>query len=104
MVHATAPNTPCLMPHVPLFLLPVRPVTADIGRTHSGLITAFSNHLVKNGSVPKEMGRLLNRAQGIRQVADYKGNSVEMSDAQEMVEQAELFVAARRSTFMFKSK
>jgi uncharacterized protein (UPF0332 family) len=46
------------------------------------------------------MGRLLNRAQEIRQVADYKGDSVELSDAQEMVAQAETFVAAMRSEFM----
>ena len=76
------------------------PVEPDIGRTHSGLIGAFSRHLVKNGPISKELGRLLNRAQEIRQVADYKGDSVELSDAQEMVEQAEAFVAATRSEFM----
>ncbi|HSW16490.1 MAG TPA: HEPN domain-containing protein, partial [Ramlibacter sp.] len=73
------------------------PVEPDIARTHGGLINAFSNHLVKNGPVSKEMGRLLNRAQRIRQIADYKGDSVELSDAQEMVEQAEIFVAAMRT-------
>jgi len=76
------------------------PVAPDVGRTHGGLISAFSNHLVKNGPVSKDMGRLLNRAQEIRQVADYKGDSVELSDAQEMVGQAETFVAAMRLEFM----
>lgn len=57
------------------------PVAPDIGRTHSGLIGAFSNHLVKNGPVSKEMGRLLNRAQ-------------------EMVAQAEAFIAALRAEFL----
>lgn len=75
------------------------PVRADIGKTHSGLITAFSEHLIKNGSVPKEMGRLLKRAEEIRLVADYKGDSVEFEDAQEMVEQAEIFVATLREKF-----
>lgn len=75
------------------------PVAPDIGRTHGGLISAFSNHLVKNGPVPKDMGRLLNRAQEIRQVADYKGDSVEITDAQEMVAQAETFIAALRAAF-----
>ena len=42
----------------------------------------------------------MNRAQEIRQVADYQGDSVELSDAREMVEQAETFVAAMRSEFM----
>lgn len=45
-------------------------------------------------------GRLLNRAHEIRLVADYKGDSVEVSDASEMVEQAETFVAAMRAEFL----
>ncbi|NEX16780.1 MAG: DNA-binding protein [Halochromatium sp.] len=76
------------------------PVEPDIGRTHSGMIGAFGNFLVKNGPVSKEVGRLLNRAHEIRLVADYNGDSVEPADAQEMVEQAETFVAAMRAMFM----
>ncbi len=76
------------------------PVEPDLGRTHSGLIGAFGNFLVKNGPISKEVGRLLNRAHEIRLVADYKGDSVEPADAQEMVEQAEIFVAAMRAEFM----
>lgn len=75
-------------------------VQPDIGRTHSGLITAFSQHLVKNGPIAKEMGRLLKRAEETRLIADYKGDSVELADAREMVEQAETFVEAMRSQFM----
>lgn len=75
------------------------PVQSDIGRTHSGLISAFGNHLVKNGPVSKDMGRLLNRAHEIRQLADYKGASVEPGDALEMVNQAESFVAVMRTKF-----
>lgn len=70
------------------------PVRPDIGKTHSGLISTFSEHLIKNGPVSKEMGRLLKRAEEIRLVADYKGDSVELSDAQEIVAQSEIFVAA----------
>lgn len=76
------------------------PVEPEIGRTHSGLIGAFGNYLVKNGPVSKDMGRLLNRAHEIRQAADYNGESVELADAREMVEQAENFVAAMRTEFM----
>ncbi len=76
------------------------PVDPDIGRTHSGLIGAFGNFLVKNGPVSKDMGRLLNRAHEIRQVADYNGESVVLADAGKMVEQAETFVAAMRAEFM----
>ena len=75
------------------------PVQPDIGKTHSGLIAAFGLHLVKNGPVPKELGRLLKRAEEIRLVADYKGDSVEFDDAREMVEQAEIFVDAMRIHF-----
>lgn len=76
------------------------PVKPDIGKTYRGLINAFSEHLVKSGLVQKEMGRLLKRAEEIRLVADYTGDSVELEDAQEMVAQAETFVAAMRAKFM----
>lgn len=76
------------------------PVRPDIGKTHGGLIAAFGLHLVKNGPIPKELGRLLKRAEEIRLVADYKGDSVEFDDAQEMVGQAETFVDAMRAEFM----
>lgn len=78
------------------------PVRPDIGKTHSGLIKAFSEHLIKKGPIPKEMGRILKRAEEVRLIADYKGDSVELSDAQEMMEQAEIFVAAMRAKFMPK--
>ena len=76
------------------------PVEPGIGRTHSGLIGSFGHHLVKNGLVSKEMGRLLNRAHEVRLVADYAEGSVELVDAQDIVGQAEAFVAAMRVEFM----
>ncbi|MBO4121282.1 HEPN domain-containing protein [Cupriavidus gilardii] len=74
-------------------------VRADIGKTHSGLIKAFGDHLIKQGPIPKEMGRLLKRAEEVRLVADYKNDSVELVDAEEIVRQAEVFVAAMRAAF-----
>lgn len=74
-------------------------VSADIGKTHSGLIKSFGEHLIKQGPVPKEMGRLLKRAEEVRLVADYKNDSVELVDAAEIVQQAEVFVAAMRAAF-----
>ncbi|MDE2289792.1 MAG: HEPN domain-containing protein [Burkholderiales bacterium] len=35
------------------------PVKLDIGKTHKGVLNAFSEHLIKPGLVAKEMGRLL---------------------------------------------
>ena len=75
-----------------------------VGKTHGGLISAFGLRLVKNGRVSTELGRTLNRAEEIRLVADYRGDSVELDDAREMVEQAEVFVEAMRTTFMPDSR
>lgn len=72
----------------------------DIGKTHKGVLNAFSDRLVKNGPLPKEMGRLLKHAETFRYVADYTGDPVELSDAQAMVEQAEILVAAIRAELM----
>lgn len=72
----------------------------DVGKTHKGVLNAFSDRLVKNGPLPKEMGRLLKHAETFRYVADYEGDNVELSDAREMVEQAETFVAAMQAEFM----
>jgi uncharacterized protein (UPF0332 family) len=73
------------------------PVNPSVGKTHSGLITAFSLHLVKNGTVSREIGRLLKRAEEIRIVADYQDDSVGLEDAAEMVSQAETFITTIKS-------
>jgi len=69
-------------------------------KTHGGLIAAFGLHLVKNGPISRELGLLLKRAEEVRLVADYTGDSVELDDAREMVGQAERFVEAMRAEFM----
>lgn len=76
------------------------PVKLDIGKTHKGVLNAFSEHLIKPGLVAKEMGRLLKHAETFRYVADYGGDSVEFDDAQGIVAQAEVFVAAMHAGFM----
>lgn len=69
---------------------------AQTARTHSGLISAFGLRLVKSGHVPAEMGRILNRAQECRLVADYSGDLLEEDDAVQAVENAQRFVSAMR--------
>ena len=64
------------------------------------MIAAFGLNLVKNGLISRELGRLLKRAEEIRLVADYTGDSVELDDAREMMGQAERFVEAMRAEFM----
>ena len=64
----------------------------SMAKTHGGLISAFSLHLVKTGTLPVEMGRALNRAHEIRQIADYTGDEVSVEQAQSVIEQADHFV------------
>ncbi|HRF30408.1 MAG: hypothetical protein RLZZ300_894 [Pseudomonadota bacterium] len=67
-------------------------IPLNIGKTHSGVLTAFSQHLVKNGPVPRDIGRLLKQAEELRLVADYSGDSITLDDARALVEKAESFV------------
>jgi uncharacterized protein (UPF0332 family) len=75
-------------------------VSRDIAKSHAGLIAAVSLHLVENGPLPREVGRLLNRAEDVRLVADYRGGVVELDDARELVVQAERFIEAIRVRFV----
>jgi uncharacterized protein (UPF0332 family) len=65
---------------------------SPIGKTHSGMIAAFGLHLVKTGHVRVELGRAFNRAQKIRQVADYTGDLIAPGDVEWLVQQADHFV------------
>ncbi len=69
----------------------------DVGKTHKGVLNAFSNHLIKAGPLPKELGRLLKLAETRRYVADYAGDTVTLADAREMIGQATTFVEALRA-------
>lgn len=74
--------------------LSVRP---EIGKTHRGTLSAFSEHYVKTGLVSRELGVLLKHAETFRYVADYGGGSVELQDAEYIVQQGQVFVYALRS-------
>ncbi len=75
------------------------PVETEMIKTHSGLIAAFSLHLVKTGQVPIELGKALNKIEDLRLIADYTGDPVEIEKADWAVQQAEIFVQAMQSTF-----
>ena len=62
-------------------------------KTHHGVIAAFSLHLVKPGLFPAEPGRAIQRAQSVRQVADYEASPVPYDHAAETVRAAESFVS-----------
>ncbi len=70
-----------------------------LGKTHRGLINAFSAQLVKDGPVSKELGRQLKRAEELRIVADYNSASISKEDAANLIEQAHVFVAAMNAMF-----
>lgn len=72
------------------------PTAPELAKTHGGLITAFSLHLVKTGRVPVEFGKALNRVADIRLVADYTGDQVDIETARWAVGEAERFVAELR--------
>ena len=76
------------------------PVPPGIAKTHSGLIAAFSLHLVKPNLFPIELGRSLNRTEDLRLVADYKGDSIGEEEAQWAVQQAQAFVDEVATRFM----
>lgn len=76
------------------------PVEAEVARTHNGLITAFSLHLVKTGRVSFDLGRALNRAEEIRLIADYQGTQVSRAHAKTLVTQAGVFVQAMQEAFL----
>ena len=76
------------------------PVPPEIAKTHSGLIAAFSLHLVKPGLFPVELGRAFNRAEDLRLVADYKGDSISLEDALWAVQLAQSFLEQVSKRFM----
>ena len=75
------------------------PVPPEIAKTHSGLISAFSLHLVKSGRFPVELGKSFNKVEDLRLVADYKGDPIDTAQAQWAVEQSQQFVAQIAATF-----
>ena len=62
-------------------------------RTHHGLMASFSMHLVKPGLFPAEPGRAIQRAQTVRQIADYEAAPAPHDQAADPVRAAESFVA-----------
>ena len=79
------------------------PVDLNNVRTHKGLISAFGEHLVKNGLVSKELNRFFIDALEVRLEADYDDDHVGFEDVKDIVEQAEIFVSTMRKQFMLNS-
>lgn len=69
------------------------PDTID-AKMHSGLIAAFSLHVVKRGFIVADHGRSFNRLHELRMIADYRGDSIEESQVLQAIADATAFVAA----------
>jgi uncharacterized protein (UPF0332 family) len=70
------------------------PVKSEVIKTHSGLIAAFSLHLIKPGRIPAQYGRSLRQADQIRLIADYSDEEVDRETGASAVDQANRFIEA----------
>jgi uncharacterized protein (UPF0332 family) len=68
--------------------------------THSGLIDAFSLHLVKPGLFPVGLGRAFNRTEDLRLVAAYKGDPITQEEALWAVQHSQTFLEEVEKRFM----
>ena len=63
-------------------------------KTHSGVISAFSEHLVKTGQIDQIYSRSLAIESNRRQLSDYEGDAISAEAAKESITSATAFVAA----------
>jgi uncharacterized protein (UPF0332 family) len=75
-------------------------VTEDIlPRTHSGVIEAFRKHAVQSGHIDRQLATQLSRTESLRIKPDYTGTEIELAEAAEVVQKAELFVQTVERVF-----
>ena len=84
-------------------LLQIAPDFVEI-KTHGGLISAFSQHLVKPGHIPVELGKAINATEDMRVAADYKGEPINLDSATWAVAEAHRFVVAVRGLVLGSDK
>jgi uncharacterized protein (UPF0332 family) len=68
-------------------------------RTHSGVIEAFRIHAVQSGQIDRQLATHLSRTESLRIKADYTGTEIELNEAKEVVQNAELFVQTVERVF-----
>ena len=67
-------------------------------RTHRGTWALFRERLVVPGRVPEDLLRRAHEAQRIREAADYEGRDPTETEAGELIDAAEEFVAAVKAS------
>src|SRR5260370_28553520 len=73
-----------------------KPPESEAIKTHSGLISASSPHLVKTGHASLELGKSFSKVADIRLVADYSDEEVSPDRAEGAIEHAGALVGATR--------
>lgn len=68
-----------------------------LGKTHSGMIAAFNQFLVRPGIIEASTGRMLQVEFSRRLVADYEAEGVGAAQAIEAIDNARSFLAAVRA-------
>ncbi len=68
-------------------------------RTHSGLIEAFRTRAVQSGQIDRQLATQLSRTESLRIKADSTGTEIELAEATEVVQNAELFVQTIQRVF-----
>lgn len=68
-------------------------------RTHSGVIEAFRSHAVQSGQFDRQLATQLSRTESLRIQADYTGTEIELTEARNVVQNAELFVQSVERVF-----
>jgi uncharacterized protein (UPF0332 family) len=74
-------------------------LSSGMPRPHNGVISAFSQYLVKPGKISVDFGRALNRVEDVHLIADYHGTSIDRKHAEQAVVEAHDFVQAIILTF-----
>jgi uncharacterized protein (UPF0332 family) len=62
-------------------------------KTHSGLISAVGQYLVKSGQLSGDHGRSLNEICQVRIAADYLGVAISQEEAEAAIKRADAFIA-----------
>jgi uncharacterized protein (UPF0332 family) len=70
---------------------------AELPRSHAGLIAAFGVQLVKPGKIDVALGKLINRVERERLLADYSGDTTGVELLCKLIAQGEVFLAAVRA-------
>jgi uncharacterized protein (UPF0332 family) len=69
---------------------------AELPRSHAGLIAAFGARLVKSGKMDVALGKLFNRIEHERLLADYSGDVTDPVELRQLITLGESFLAAVR--------